>query len=168
MSVKNKTVLKYVLYSLIIVLLAVLQSTPGFLSVAGIKPIFTIPAAICIAVLEGEFAGGIFCAAAGLFCDVSGAEIFGFNGLVAMLMGVSAALLVIYYMKRKLISAVLLCLAAMLIRRILSFFLFYGQWGYERVWILFLRQTLPVAVYSAAFSVLFYLLFNRIKSRFEA
>ena len=46
---------KFATYIVVMVLLYILQTTPGFLTVFGVKPNFVIPAAICIAFLEVVF-----------------------------------------------------------------------------------------------------------------
>lgn len=56
---------KYCSYVLILLALYVLQTTPGFLSVFGIKPNLVIPAVVCIAMVEGEFVGGLLGALGG-------------------------------------------------------------------------------------------------------
>lgn len=48
---------KFATYIVVMVLLYILQTTPGFLTVFGVKPNFVIPAAVCIAMHEGEFTG---------------------------------------------------------------------------------------------------------------
>ena len=45
---------KFLTYIVVMALLYILQTTPGFLTVFGVKPNFVIPAAVCIAMYEGE------------------------------------------------------------------------------------------------------------------
>ena len=56
------------MYGAIFVFLYVLQCTPGFLEIMEVKPILLIPAAITLAMFEGEFIGGLYGAFAGLLC----------------------------------------------------------------------------------------------------
>ena len=51
---------KYFSYIIFIILLFVLQTTPGFLTVLEIKPNFVIPAAVCIAMRDVETERHIF------------------------------------------------------------------------------------------------------------
>jgi len=80
---------KYTIYCLFMLALYILQTTPGFLSIGGLKPNFVIPVAMAIAVCEGDFPGGIFGAVAGILCDFSATSLFGFQAaiLLALLYG---------------------------------------------------------------------------------
>lgn len=69
---------KYCSYVLILLALYVLQTTPGFLSVFGIKPNLVIPAVVCIAMVEGEFVGGLLGALGGWLLDLGAFSVFGF------------------------------------------------------------------------------------------
>ena len=64
-----RKVLKFSVYALIVFSAYIIQTTPGLFDFYGIKPILVLPACICIAVFEGEFAGGLFGFFFGLFCD---------------------------------------------------------------------------------------------------
>ena len=83
MNRKKKAVIaaKYAAYAMILLVLYVLQTTPGLFVVYGAKPMLVVPAAIAIAMHEGELVGGLFGALAGLLCDMGSSMLFGFNGL---------------------------------------------------------------------------------------
>ena len=51
--------IKYCTLTVLFLLIYVLQSTPGLFSVLGVKPVLLIPAAITLAMYEGEFSGGL-------------------------------------------------------------------------------------------------------------
>ena len=72
---------KMSIYGLTLLLLYILQTTPGFLTFWGIKPLLVLPLAVSIAMMEGELVGGLFGLAAGILCDTSGITIFGINSL---------------------------------------------------------------------------------------
>ena len=75
-----RKVLKFSVYALIVFSAYIIQTTPGLFDFYGIKPILVLPACICIAVFEGEFAGGLFGFFAGLLC---GASAFGTSNLLS-------------------------------------------------------------------------------------
>lgn len=62
-------VVKYVTYSLLMLVLYVLQSTPQLFSIAGIKPILVFPFAVAVAMFDKQLAGGLFGLFAGILCD---------------------------------------------------------------------------------------------------
>ena len=51
----RRKIIKFSVYAIIIYVLYILQSTPGFLEVCNTAPIL-----VCLAVYEGGFAAGIF------------------------------------------------------------------------------------------------------------
>lgn len=169
MNPKNKVlIIKYFLYTILIILLFVLQTTPKFLAVFGVKPNFIIPAAICISMLEGEFIGGVFGAVAGVLCDLGGFTLFGFNAIILLIASVAAGLMFIYLLRPGIINFVLMTTGAMAARGLLDFLLNYVMWGYQNVWMVFLYQTLPTILYTAAVSPLIYYLFTWTHRKFES
>ena len=65
----RRKVIKFFTCFVIVFASYIIQTTPGLFEFFGIKPILVLPACICIAVFEGEFAGGLFGFFAGLLCD---------------------------------------------------------------------------------------------------
>lgn len=157
---------KYGTYILVMVLLYVAQTTPGFLTVFGVKPNFVIPAAICIAMMEGEYIGGLYGAFAGVLCDLGGFTLFGFNAMITMAACVIAGLLVIYLLRPGVINFVLLLTGAMLVRGLLDFLLSYVMWGYDDVWMVLVHSILPSVIYTTAASPLIYYLYMWMHGKF--
>lgn len=170
-NTKYVNILRHGVYCLVFLFLYTLQTIPGFFEIKSVKPIWVIPAAIALAMFEGEFRGGIYGAAAGLLCDMGSFLIFGFNGLITCLFCIAAGLLVIYLMRCNAATCLLFVFVFMLARGSLEFLFAYGMWGYSDVWRIYLYQTLPVAVFSTAISpALFYLmrgLFNAFEARLK-
>lgn len=148
--------IRHLTYSLIFLLLYVVGTVPRFAQIGGVKPIWVIPAAISLAMFEGEFYGGIYGAAAGLLCDMGSFLLFGFNGLLTCIYCVAAGLIVIYLMRCNLLGCILFVFVFMLIRGSLEFLFSYGMWGYEDVWKIYFSKTLPTAVYSTVISPLIF------------
>ena len=55
----RRKIMKFFVYAVIVFMAYIIQTTPGLFDFYGIKPILVLPACICIAVYEGEFAGGL-------------------------------------------------------------------------------------------------------------
>lgn len=161
-------VLKYALMVLLLWVLYILQTTPRFLSVVGVKPILVIPAAVCIAMFEGELTGGIMGAIAGLLCDLASYTIFGFNGVIVMVCCVGAGLLTVYLMQLRLTNALALGGATLLLRGLLEHFFYYQIWGIENASRVLLMSTLPTVVYSTIAVVPMYFLVRKMKRYFDS
>ena len=150
---------KYFTLVALLILLYVLQTTPRLFSILGVKPILVVPAAVCMAMFEGELTGGVMGALAGLLCDLASFTIFGFNGIIVMACCAAVGLLTIYYTQLKLTNALMLGLAVLLLRGVLEYFFYFQIWGFENGHRIFWYQTLPTVLYSTlAVIPLFYLI----------
>ena len=69
--------IKYVLLALCVFVLYVLQGTPGFLQIFGVRPIFIIPFCINLAMLEEDEHALIIYVIAGLLMELSAGRIVG-------------------------------------------------------------------------------------------
>lgn len=154
-------------YVLVMILLYVLQTTPGFLAVYGVKPNFVVAAAVCIAMYEGEFAGGIYGLLAGILCDLSSMGLFGFHSVILLIAGVCTGLLVIYMLRPGIINYILLLFGTLMTQGLLDYLLNYLMWGYENVWMVLVYKILPTILYSAAVSPLIYYLLVWMRRKFQ-
>lgn len=157
---------KYTVYVLFILICYILQETPALFSIFGIKPLLIVPAAVCIAVFEGEFSGALLGAFAGVLCDMGSITIFGFNGIVMLIMCAACGLLILFLLRQSMLNAVVLCAAVLFIRGSLEYLACLAIWGFEGVGMYYLRYTLPCIAYSAAVSPLIFLAVKKIHSLF--
>lgn len=166
-STKHILVFKYAVYALLILLLYVLQATPGLLAIAGVKPLLVVPVAVSVAIFEGEFTGGVYGALAGLLCDLSSFSLFGYNGFFICLFCIAAGLLVIYLMRGNLLGCLLFVAAALLARGSVEYLFSHGMWGHESVWRIYLAYTLPTIIYTLVCTPPLFWLVRKIYLRFE-
>ena len=157
---------KHAVYVFTLLILYVLQTTPGLFAIFGARPLLVIPAAIVIAMCEGEFAGGIYGAFAGLLCDMTGVMLFGFNGLLIALFCIATGLAVIYLMHTNVYNAMLYTAVAMLMRGSIEFLFGYGMWGYADVWQIYVYNTLPIIVYTTIVTPLIFWMMRGIHRKF--
>lgn len=158
-SAARINIARHFIFVVLMLLFYVLQSVPGLFQIYGVKPILVISVAVAISMFEGEFAGGIYGALAGLLCDTGGFLLFGFNGFIVMLCCVVSGLLVIYLMRRNLLSCLLFVFVTLLLRGSLEYFFAYGMWQYAGAWKLYTTSTLPVIGYSTVVAApIFYLI----------
>ena len=98
---------KHLIYCFGLIFCYVLQTTPGFLQIFGVKPFLVIPAVIAIAMQEGEFTGALYGALGGMLCDMGANTFYGFYTLTLFLYGAAVGLALIYLMKNDRKTAVL-------------------------------------------------------------
>lgn len=160
--------LKYLSYFGIFLGLYLIQTMPTFLSLAGIKPCLLIPAAVAVAMHDGEFIGGIFGAVAGLFMDMQQISLFGFNSFILLINGVAVGLVVIYYMQNKRLNFLLLTAAIMMLTILITYFFGYSIWDYDKTWIILIEKRLPTMVYTLLVAPAFYYLFGWLKEYYDS
>ncbi len=158
---------KFALYSAIIFLSFIIQSTPGVLDFFGIKPNLVLPACICIAIFEGEFIGGLFGFFAGIFCDTAAETIFGFNAFFYLVLCITAGLVMIYILSNDTMNALLLCFGGLFLSSFFDFFFSYVLYQYEGLAGFFYTVIIPPVLLSSIFSLPYYYLFYWLHGKFE-
>lgn len=161
-------VLKYALMVLLLWALYILQTTPRLFSIYGVKPILVVPAAVCMAMFDGEMVGGIMGGLAGLLCDLGSFTIFGFNGIIVLACCATIGLLTIYLTQLRLMNALLLGFGTLLIRGVLEYFFYFQIWNLDGRSQIFFASTLPTVLYSAITIIPLYFLVRYMKYYFDS
>lgn len=157
---------KWACYSLVLLLGAVLQTTPGFLSVGSVKPVFILPICLAVALCEGPYAGAFFGAAGGLLWDLAAGRTAGLLGIASLLLCFGAALVVESYLQVNHMNFVLISGLGCLAITSMDFLFNYAMRGYTGMAQRFLGVVLPTCVFSAAVSPLVFWLVQRVAQRF--
>lgn len=146
-------VVKYTLYGLLMLLLYVLQTTPGFLSIAGIRPILVLPFAVCIAMFDNHLAGGLFGLFAGILCDTSSNMLFGIQSILYLAVCVAVGLLIVYFMQPSVVNSLIFVGCGLTLRLFWEFFFSFVMWGYENIRLILLCHMLPLLVYTLVVTI---------------
>jgi rod shape-determining protein MreD len=164
---RNKNLLKWVVYTLAVILIAVIQGTPHMLpAIEGAIPVIVIPCVISIAMFEGETAGTAFGILGGLLWDLESGRVFGFNALFLMIICIAVGLLIQQLFRNTIVSALIFCIAAAFIHEFVTWFFFAYLTGNEEFVFAFLRIILPTAAYTLIFILPFYLGARFVNRRF--
>ena len=163
----RRKVIKFLTYFFIVFASYIIQTTPQLLDWFGVVPFIVLPACICIAVFEGEFAGGLFGFFAGLLCDSASETVFGFNAFVYLSLCVLAGLSTIYLFRRSTMNIMLLCLGAVFLRFVLEYFFMFVLFDYENLPAFFYTRIAPQIVLTSIFSLPLCALFRKLHSKFE-
>ena len=141
-------VMRYIAYFMLFLLLYVVQSTPGLLTVFGAKPNLLLCAAVCLAMFEGEFVGGLYGALAGILLDLSSDGYFGFYALLLCIFCTVVGLMVIYLLRLTVGNALWLVLGVTAICELLRYYFYYHIWGYAGSWHILTEDLLPGCIYT--------------------
>ena len=147
------------LFALLLVITAVFQHTGGaVISIGGAKAFVLIPLMVCIAMYEKSMGGLSFGILAGALWDFATVRGDGFYAVVMALVGYAAGALTVYLVRNHIISALILSAIASVFVTGSYWFVFIFLKGYEGAWDILTNFYLPSAVYSVAFTAVYYYL----------
>lgn len=167
LSQRKKDLIKWALYTLILFFAFILQTTPRFLELFGVKPVLVLPVMLFIAMFEGEWAGGVFGVVGGLFWDTAADRLLGFNAVLMLVICVITGLLVMYLIRANIWNSLLTVLSASLLQGLIDYFFYYLIWDYDFSHIVLLKQILPTTFYTTLISPLFFFLIRKISHSFS-
>ena len=145
------------LFALFLVITAVFQHTGGaIISIGGAKAFVLIPLMVCIAMYEKSMGGLSFGILAGVLWDFATVRGDGFYAVVMALAGYAAGALTVYIIRNNIYSALILSAGASLFVSSTYWFVFIFLKGYEGAWNILVGFYLPSAVYSVAFTAVYY------------
>ncbi len=153
----NRTI-RYLAYTLELLVLFMLQQTPGLLpTLSGVRPVLVRPAAVVMAMFEEEVPAMAFGIVAGLFCDFGLSGALGFHALVLGVLCFFVSLLVQAYMRVNMVTAVLTGLWTMAVtlggQWLYTYYFHYSLPGYALT-----HHYVPKFFYTMLFVPLLYLL----------
>lgn len=145
---------KWAGYFVLLLLAATLQTTPGFLVLGEIRPVFILPLCLAVAVCEGEYPGAFFGAVGGLLWDFTSGRPGGLLALELLFVCFGAAILVELYLRLNSMNFVLVSGVCALLVTGVDFLFFYAMPGYAGAAGRYFEVVLPIAVFTAALSPL--------------
>lgn len=160
--------MKWILYSILVYISFVLQSSYLAFEIFNIKPILIIPLVCFIATIEKNINiyFYIFVFFVGILWDLASYTLFGINSIL---------LLIIVYVCEFLTSGVkrlnfflifLICSLTILFYSFLNFMFSYYVFGYENLLFVLLYEIIPIVLYSLILSPISYFLVKFLNNKF--
>lgn len=151
-------VIRYLAYTLEILVLFMIQETPGLLpSIFGVRPVLLFPVVMSIAMFETEVPALAFGVLGGLLCDYGLSGMLGFHALVLGVLCFFISLLVRVYFQINLVTAILTGVWSIGLTVCAQwFFLYFFQYSHPAY--AFTHHYLPKYCYTLLFLPLVYLL----------
>lgn len=149
-----KSVIRWVLYTLLLVLGFVLQST---LPIYNWQPFFVIAIACAVSFYEGELSGCIFAALAGFMQDLATGGLFGFTSIWLVPCCMFVTLLVVNLIHRNVINYLWMTAATLVITQLMELLFKHILWRNPDLDIIILQYMLPSVVVTIPSSALIYL-----------
>lgn len=152
---RNITItVKWLVYFVILLVAATLQSTPGFLQFGNVKPLFILPVCLAVAIYEGEYSGAFFGVFGGLMWDWTAGRVSGLMALGVMIICFVAAIVVEMYLRLNYVNFILVNFACCMLVASTDFLFYYAMPGYSGAWMRYATVVVPMAVVSAILSPL--------------
>lgn len=154
-----KNYLPWIFYVTSVVILTAMQMSPRcFPTIAFARPVPLVLFTVCVAALEGPLLGSVMGVVAGLLWDMFTTRVFGYYGLMLMLIGLTVGLLVQWLLRANFLSAMLLCAGGTLAYVLLDWLICYVLFLREEMGAVLVKVYLPNALYTVALAPLVYLL----------
>ena len=156
-SFRKQQYLSWVLYGVLVLLIALMQMSPrGFPVIAYARPTPLILFTVCVAMLEGPALGSVMGVVAGLLWDWCSMRIFGYYGLMLMVIGLTVSLLVQWLLRSNFLSAMLLSVSSVVVYTLLDWLICYVLFLRDETMAVLLNVYLPNALYTIVVSPLMY------------
>ena len=166
---RRKDIIRRCILTLILLILFLLQTTPGLLPVIGkASAMLLVPAVVCIGMFERETAGAFFGLFAGLLWDTVSAQPTGFHSIILMCLGCISGLLITHLMQNSLLSGILLSALGIILHTMLYWVIFVLLRGYTGALTLLYQQFLPSMLYTALFIPLLYFIIRLLRKQLRS
>jgi rod shape-determining protein MreD len=126
------------------------------LGIFGVRPALLVALTLCMGLLYGEIAGGVVGFVGGMLMDLYVTPSVNFNAVTLALLGILCGLAINRLFMNNTLSALVLCFVGSFLYFFLYWLLFRVILGDGGAWIYFYSFTLPSAVYTGAFGVVFF------------
>ena len=146
---RNLTFFRYFAYSILIILLLVLQSTPNLMpEIFGSKPLLLVATALCIASKEDKIPSLIFGAVCGVLTDIATGGSIGFFAFLLTLICYAEAHIFSTYFASNIISVMIVVVITVPILIFFYFLIFIAFAGVPNCWIHFANHYISRIVYT--------------------
>lgn len=154
---RTKNYLPWVIYVAAVLLLSLMQMSPRFFPVIGFaRPVPLVLFTVCVGVLEGPTMGSVLGVIAGLLWDMHSTRVFGYYGLMLLLIGLVVGLLVQWLLRANFMSAMLLSVSGVVVYTLLDWLICYALFFHSETGTVVMHVYLPNALYTVLLSPIMY------------
>lgn len=143
--------IKWGVFSLLALVLYLIQVTPGFLQFGMVKPAALCCLPLLVALYEDVFGSAVFGCLCGLLWDTSAGVPFGFFGLFLLVFCVLISLFVRRYLRINTLTAALVTALGVGFTLFMNYLFLYALWGYSGMPQLFVKSLIPTVLISLPF-----------------
>lgn len=159
---KTRAVIRWAIYFLLLFAEYIFMTT---MPSVRRMPLFIVSTAICIAVFEDPFNSAVLGCLSGLLLDFAEGTIIGLNGVILTLCCLMTSLLFYFIMRKHIVNVLALTAVTAFIQTGFRYIFYYSIWGYDKGGAIYLREILPVMIFTVIASAVFYPLIKFLSSR---
>ncbi|MCH5348058.1 MAG: hypothetical protein J1E40_01930 [Oscillospiraceae bacterium] len=142
---KRNNIIRWLLYFLLLAISYIYMTTAP---ITLRTPLFLLSTAMCVSMFEEPFDSAVFGCVAGLLLDTAQGTMIGLNGIIVLWCCLMSSLLFHFFLRRYIVSIILVNLAAVFIQGMIHYFFYYAIWEYDPSGKIFTEKFLPVMIYT--------------------
>lgn len=127
-----------------------------------LKPVLLVPAAVAIALANGQLSSAFTGAVCGYLIDIAGDKVIGTNAVILTVFSVVISLLYEYYLRNKFVNYMIITAVVSYVVLWLDYKFYYEMWEYEYVERIFAQTSMKVWAYTIVSAVVIYFIFELI------
>jgi len=140
---------RWMFYMMEFALLFIVQSTPGFFpTVGGVRPILLVPAALSVALFEGDMGGMVAGMVCGLMVDFGYGDTLGFHAILLAVMGYVLGSMTMELFRTNLLVLMIYGLLAIPTLVLAEWVFQYVLMGYDHVGYVLWTHYVPILFYT--------------------
>lgn len=139
-------------YCLMLFLAAILQSSPGFLNLWGVKPVFILPVCLAVAVQEENVDSAFFGMFGGLVWDFIAGRTVGLLAFALMIACFTVSVLIRFLFRVGPANFIAICMVAAFVICSMDFLFGYAMRGYSGAGQRYLTHVVPMLLLTGALS----------------
>lgn len=127
-----------------------------------LKPVLLVPAAVAVALANGQLSSAFTGAVCGYLIDIAGDKVIGTNAIILTVFSVVISLLYEYYLRNKFVNYMIITAVVSYVVLWLDYKFYYEMWEYEYVERIFAQTSMKVWAYTIVSAVVIYFIFELI------
>ncbi|MCQ2459216.1 MAG: hypothetical protein MJ081_02465 [Ruminococcus sp.] len=127
-----------------------------------LKPVLLVPAAVAVALANGQLSSAFTGAVCGYLIDIAGDKVIGTNAVILTVFSVVISLLYEYYLRNKFVNYMIITAVVSYVVLWLDYKFYYEMWEYEYVERIFAQTSMKVWAYTIVSAVVIYFIFELI------
>ena len=157
---------KAITYVLVAIALYLLQTSVPILSIAGAKPLLLIPFIISLAMFESLTFTAVMSVFVGMLCDIVSAYTLGYYAMMLIIICAIINIITQAYATPSIFNSLIVTAATIFLLQSIAFFFMYTIHDIDRLAHIYLKQVLPMCIYTIITTIPIFYMTKKISNKF--